>query len=71
MLATDIDDDYIFLFDPQYRKRIHGLKKNVIHSPSDGSKPYLQIKRKWIDKESERFSFGLKKDRWCLLIKKG
>jgi hypothetical protein len=71
MLATDIDHDYIFLFDPWYRTRIQDLNKNVIHSPSDGSKPNLQIKRKWIDKESEKFSFGPKEGRWCLLIEKG
>ncbi|MBM4300729.1 MAG: hypothetical protein FJ121_04240 [Deltaproteobacteria bacterium] len=70
MLAMDIEDDYILLFDPLYRKSIRGLNENVIHLESDGFKPNLQIKRKWIDKESERFSFGPKNDRWCLLIKR-
>lgn len=71
LLIIKIDKDWIFCFDPYYRKRISGLRDKVYMLKTDEIRsPNLKISIEWIenDEESVRFCLGPVMTRESLLI---
>lgn len=71
LTATEVQDGWVYCFDPYFRTAIRGLRRQVcmIESP-DGRSPNLRIRIEWMDQadEKRRFCFGPFPTRECLLI---
>lgn len=74
MLALNHDSEWIYFWDPYYRRRIREeyKKYKYVKPCADENRNHnLLISKKWLDKDSnEKYTFGTKKDRYCILLKR-
>lgn len=71
LLLIKIEEDWVFCFDPYYRKSIRGLSNRVYTLKRDNVRsPNLKIHIHWIEKEEDsvRFCLGPVQKRESLLI---
>lgn len=71
LMLVSLHEDFVYCFDPYYRKTIRGLTSKVQKIKGDTLRsPNLKIHRQWLDGEnrSDRFCFGPIQTRECLLM---
>ncbi len=71
LLLLSCEEDWVFCFDPYYRKAIRGLDGKVeMLKTNDVRSPNLKINRRWLDRQDprDRFCSGPVKTREGLLM---
>ncbi len=60
VMILDMDEEWVYMFDPYRRKSLRGMKDNVKILPcEDGRSPNLKIRKIWLSQETnKRFSLG-------------
>ena len=72
IMVMDMDQDWIYGFDPYRRMTLRGMKDSVcLLDSEDGRSPNIKIRKSWFELEAvKRFCMGPLAQRECLLVRR-